>query len=193
MTTSNNQHDDQIAAAAAQNVEHVDEDGNVIEVVTRAEMRARTLRHRSVYIAVADGDNQLLVHKRADWKDVFPGAWDLAFGGVCDVGEDWLTSANRELLEEAGVSGDLADCGPVSFVAEDVALIGRLYVCCHEGPFRFNDGEVTATQWIPLAELDAFVAANDVPPDSAEIVNSDAVLSGIEQLAAAHAESPHSH
>ena len=103
---------------------------------------------------------------------------------MCDVGEDWLTSANRELLEEAGVSGTLADCGPVSFEADDVALIGRIYVCCHEGPFVFNDGEVTATQWIPLAELDAFVAANDVPPDSAQIVNTNAISSGIDQLAA---------
>ncbi|MDG1088200.1 MAG: hypothetical protein P8P20_10715, partial [Acidimicrobiales bacterium] len=75
---------DLVAAAAAQLVEHVDEDGAVIEIVTRAEMRARTLRHRSVYVAVLDSDDRLLVHKRADWKDVFPGAWDLAFGGICD-------------------------------------------------------------------------------------------------------------
>ena len=33
---------DLVAAAAAQLVEHVDEDGAVIEIVTRAEMRART-------------------------------------------------------------------------------------------------------------------------------------------------------
>mgnify|MGYP000751623903 CR=1 FL=1 len=119
---------DLVAAAAAQLVEHVDEDGAVIEIVTRAEMRARTLRHRSVYVAVLDSDDRLLVHKRADWKDVFPGAWDLAFGGICDVGEDWLASAHRELMEEAGVSGELTDHGPVSFEAPDVALVGRLCV-----------------------------------------------------------------
>jgi len=160
-----------VAAAAAQLVEHVDENGDVIEIVTRAEMRAGSLRHRSVYIAVIDSSNRLLVHKRADWKDVFPGAWDLAFGGICDVGEDWETSAQRELLEEAGVTGTLVDRGPVSFEAPDVALVGRLYVCHHDGPFAFNDGEVTATQWIELDELAEFVAANDVPPDSEVIVS----------------------
>ena len=106
--------EEQRRAAAAQLVEHVDENGDVIEVVTRSEMRAKALRHRSVYIAVLDGD-RLLVHKRADWKDVFPGAWDLAFGGVCDVGEGWLESARRELLEEAGIEAPLVDRGPVSF------------------------------------------------------------------------------
>jgi len=159
-----------VAAAAAQLVEHVDPDGNVIEIVTRAEMRDRALRHRSVYIAVVNGNDELLVHRRADWKDVFPGAWDLAFGGVCDVGEDWKTSAERELLEEAGVASPLTDLGPVSFEAEGVALIGRFYLARHDGPFVFNDGEVTATQWIPLIELGMFVENHEVPPDSAMVV-----------------------
>jgi isopentenyldiphosphate isomerase len=164
-----------VAAAAAQLVEHVDADGNVIEIVTRAEMRDRALRHRSVYIAVVDTDNRLLVHRRADWKDVFPGAWDLAFGGVCDVGEGWHESAERELLEEAGVLGTLMDLGPVSFEAPGVALVGRFYLCRHDGPFQFNDGEVTATKWVPIEEVDAFVADHEVPPDSALIVSTAAL------------------
>lgn len=164
-----------MADAAAQLVEHVDRDGNVIEVVTRAEMRARTLRHRSVYVAVVGADGRLLVHKRADWKDVFPGAWDLAFGGVCDVGEQWAVAAERELLEEAGISARLVDRGPVAFEAPDVALVGRLYVCIHDGPFTFDDGEVTDTRWIPLDELHEFVAEHTVPPDSAAVVNRASV------------------
>ncbi len=163
---------DLAAAAAAQLVEHVDERGHVIQIVTRAEMRARALRHRSVYVAVLDHDDQLLVHKRADWKDVFPGAWDLAFGGVCDVGENWEPSAHRELMEEAGVRGELADHGPVSFEAPGVALVGRFFVCRHHGPFTFNDGEVTDTQWVPLRDLAAFVNSHQVPPDSKLVVTS---------------------
>ena len=174
MAQSNDQPDtsELEAAAAAQLVEHVDVDGNVIEVVTRAQMRDRALRHRSVYIAVLNSAGHLLVHKRADWKDVFPGAWDLAFGGVCDVGESWETSAHRELLEEAGVRGELEDRGPVSFEAPGVALVGRFYVCRHDGPFEFNDGEVTDTQWVAPADLDAFVSSQEVPPDSALVVSA---------------------
>lgn len=158
--------EERVAAAAAQLVEHVDENGDVIEIVTRAQMRAGSLRHRSVYIAVLDHDDRLLVHKRADWKDVFPGAWDLVFGGVCDVGEDWEPSAHRELLEEAGVRGTLVDQGPVTFEAPGVALVGRFYVCRHEGPFVFDDGEVTDTKWVPLSGLAEFIDSHEVPPDS---------------------------
>nr|WHW29238.1 putative NUDIX domain-containing protein [uncultured bacterium] len=163
---------DLVANAAAQLVEHVDEHGNVIEVVTRAEMRDRCLRHRSVYVAVLDSNDRLLVHKRADWKDVFPGAWDLAFGGICDVGEDWAASAQRELMEEAGVHGELADHGPVFFEASGVALVGRFYVCRHDGPFVFNDGEVTDSRWVPLDELADFIERHEVPPDSSLVVTS---------------------
>lgn len=171
------------AHAAAQLVEHVDETGDVIEVVTRAEMRDRALRHRCVYIAVVDSSDRLLCHKRADWKDVFPGAWDLAFGGVCDVGEDWLPSARRELHEEAGVHGDLIDCGLVSFDAPGVALVGRLYVCHHEGPFTFDDGEVVDTQWVPLTELATFVATTTVPDDTAVLITHEALKDPLAALA----------
>lgn len=172
MTTERPDEEALVAAAAAQLVEHVDETGAVIEIVTRAEMRARALRHRSVYIAIVSSNDELLVHKRADWKDVFPGAWDLAFGGVCDVGEDWEPSAHRELLEEAGVTGQLLDLGPVTFEAPGVALVGRFYACRHDGPFAFDDGEVSDSQWVRIDDLEAFVAAHEVPPDSALVVSS---------------------
>lgn len=163
---------ERVRAAAAQLVEHVAPDGSVVEVVTRAAMRSGALRHRSVYIAIVDGRNRLLVHRRAEWKDVFPGAWDLAFGGVCDVGESFADAAQRELFEEAGVTGVLTDRGPVSFESSDVALVGRLYLCRHDGPFAFNDGEVTATRWVDLDELSSFIATHEIPPDSTFIVTA---------------------
>jgi isopentenyldiphosphate isomerase len=77
-------------------VEEVDADGNVVRVVTRAQMRAEHLRHRCTYIGVMSTDGtKLLVHQRSFDKDVFPGWWDVVAGGVCAVGEDWRTSAGE--------------------------------------------------------------------------------------------------
>ena len=85
-------------------VDLVDADDLVVEVVTRAEARARgaAARHRACYVAVLTSDGDLVVHRRADWKDVYPGYWDVCFGGVLGAGEAWDDAAHRELLEEAG-------------------------------------------------------------------------------------------
>ncbi len=83
-------------------IDIVDEDDRVVDVVTRREMRARNLRHRSVGIAVLDAEGRVLIHRRADTKDVWPGRWDLAVGGVVDSGERWEVAAARELAEEIG-------------------------------------------------------------------------------------------
>lgn len=163
--------------AASQLVEHVTSDGEVIEIVTRSAMRLGALRHRSVYIVVLDGMGNLLIHRRAPWKDIYANAWDLAFGGICDPGETWIEAGRRELSEEAGIYADLIDCGPASFEAPDVALIARIYACHHTGPFVFDDGEVTATRWLALDQLEDFVAANEVPTDSAALITSHLINS----------------
>ncbi len=71
-------------------VEEVDAAGNVLRLVSRREMRAEGLRHRSVFIAVMSEAGQILVHRRAETKDVWPGWWDLAVGGVCCRRENLL-------------------------------------------------------------------------------------------------------
>lgn len=152
-------------------VEVLDETGAVVRVVTRAEVRAGSLRHRCTYIAVVDGDGRLVVHQRADWKDVYPGYWDLCFGGVCGVGEEWEESAARELAEEAGISGaSLRLLGPVTYDADDGHIVGRVYLARWSGLVTCPDGEVVAVDRIPLADLTSWLGGRPVCPDSAEVV-----------------------
>ena len=56
------------AAAADQLVDVLDEDGTVIGRATRGEVRAGNLLHRSVFVVVVTSLDELVVHKRADWK-----------------------------------------------------------------------------------------------------------------------------
>jgi isopentenyl-diphosphate delta-isomerase len=154
-------------------VEVVDIDGAVVDVVSRAEMRAANLRHRCAYVVVrsaADGGTQVLVHHRAGWKDVWPDRWDLAFGGVCGVGESWADAAHRELAEEVGLSGTLSELGEGTYDSDEVRVQGRVYAIYHDGPFRFDDGEVTEVAWVPVAELDGWLAGRAVCPDTMALV-----------------------
>ena len=112
---------------ANEEVDIVDESGNVVAVVTRAQMRAQKLLHRSVFIVVRNDADELLVHKRADWKDIWPSFWDIAVGGVVATGEAWEIAAARELHEEIGISGELQYLGEQLYEDEHVAELARVY------------------------------------------------------------------
>ena len=158
-------------AAASELVDVVDPDGRVLEVVTRAEMRRRRLRHRTVFVAVVDPDDRrLLVHRRADWKDTAPGWWDIAFGGVVAAGEGWDAAAVRELEEEAGVRAPLEPLGAAAYEDEAVKEVCRVYRARSEGPFTFADGEVTEVAWVDLDAVPAWLDGRQVCPDSVAVV-----------------------
>ena len=135
----------------AELVEVVDDKGEVIDIVPRSTVREKRLRHRCTYVAVVTSALELIVHQRADWKDVYPSYWDICFGGIAGVGERWEVSAGRELMEEAGISGvDLRDLGVVAYDAPDGRVFGRVYLAHHDGPITCPDGEVVQVDRIAL-------------------------------------------
>ncbi len=158
-------------AARRELVEHIDVAGNVLGVVTRADVRTRVLRHRCTYVAVVDSDDRLLVHRRAGWKDIYPGWWDLAFGGVCDVGEDWVSAARRELAEEAGLVGEaLWPLGRVRYDGIDGSLIGEAYLVRSDAEPTCPDDEVVEIDRIPVADLARWLDRRQVCLDSRSVL-----------------------
>jgi isopentenyldiphosphate isomerase len=148
-------------------VDIVDDDDNVIATVTRSEMRSRRLQHRSVGIAVLSSDGRLLIHRRSNGKDLWPGWWDIAVGGVVAAGETYDDAAERELAEELGIDGvALEHLGHGRYVDADLAAICRGYRLVHDGPFIFADGEVAEARWATFAELDVLRATHRFLPDS---------------------------
>src|SRR5690606_8147218 len=136
-------------------------------------MRARGggARHRACYIAVVTTAGELVVHRRSDWKEVYPGYWDIAFGGVLGPGEEWADAARRELAEEAGVTDvDVEELGRASWSAPDTNLNARIYRAVSDGPFTFTDGEVVEVALVPLDELANWLDGRDVCPDSVDLV-----------------------
>ncbi|MEZ5223060.1 MAG: NUDIX domain-containing protein [Ilumatobacteraceae bacterium] len=154
-------------------VDVVDDDDRVIATVTRAEMRARRLQHRAVAVAVIGTDGRLLVHRRADDKDVWPGWWDLAAGGVVSAGESYLDAARRELAEELGVelpADRFEPLGEGRFRDDAVAIVARGYRVVHDGPFRCTDGEIAELHWVSWDELDELRTTATFVPDSVALL-----------------------
>jgi isopentenyldiphosphate isomerase len=160
-----------VASAGEELVDIVDDDDRVIATVPRARMRAERLQHRAVSIAVFGTDGRLLVHRRALDKDVWPGMWDLAAGGVVAAGEDYDEAARRELAEELGVHVPEMEClGEGRFRDDAVALIGRGYRCVHDGPFSFTDSEIAEVRWVNPAELERLMVTEHFVPDNVALM-----------------------
>lgn len=152
-------------------VEEVDRSGAVVGLVSRRDMREKRLWHRSVFVAVISNEGQLLLHRRADTKDVWPGWWDVAVGGVCAPGEDWESAARREVGEEVGIEGvEPAFVATGAYCDAEVALVAAVFVCRTDGPFRFADGEVTEAHWVRRDDLGEWLEAKPFLPDSVALV-----------------------
>jgi isopentenyldiphosphate isomerase len=151
-------------------VDIVDADDQVLAVVPRSRMRAENLRHRSVGIMIVNHVGEILIHRRADTKDVWPGWWDLAVGGVVASGESYDDAARRELAEEVGVEAVALDhLSSGHYEDDDVRAIVHTYCVVWDGPVVLNDGEVVEACWVGMAELRRRVATDRFVPDSLAI------------------------
>jgi isopentenyldiphosphate isomerase len=159
-------------------VDIVDDHDRVVDTVPRWRMRAERLRHRTVFIIVTSTDGRLLVHRRSDDKDLWPGRWDLAVGGVVGAGEDYADAARRELAEEVGVTDadPVPVGGAVNYTDDDVQLVGRCYRIVHDGPFTFADGEVVEARLVDRAQLSELLRTAAFVHDSVALLPLDTLF-----------------
>ena len=155
---------------ADERVDVVDEDDRVVATVTRGEMRRRRLLHRCTYILVRNTAGEILVHRRTDTKDVFPGAYDMFAGGVCAAGEPYDDCASREVAEELGVVGaHLRLLFKHRYRGPHSQAWGAVYEARWDGAVRPQESEVAWHAWVAPARLDRMLAELPFCADSREI------------------------
>ena len=137
----------------AELVDVLDDAGRPVATVTRREMRARRLAHGSTYVLVFNRRGELFVHLRAPDKDVFPGHWDVAIGGVIAAGESFDAGARREAREELGVELSLERLFPFRYGDDRTVVHGMAYRARHDGPFRLQPEEIVRGEFVPVAEV----------------------------------------
>ena len=84
-----------------------DEFGNPTgKVEDREIIHQEGLLHRTAHVWLLRKENnqiEILLQKRSDAKDSFPGCYDISSAGHIPAGDGYFKSAKRELKEELGV------------------------------------------------------------------------------------------
>ena len=151
---------------AEERVAIVDEQNRVVGSAPRREMRARRLPHRATYILVFNSRGELCVQKRTQSKDVFPGYWDVAAGGVVLAGEAYEESAGRELAEELGVRGmPLEPLFEFYYADERTRVWGSAFRCVYDGDLVLQEDEVEGVEWMRVEEVSRRAASEPFTPD----------------------------
>lgn len=129
----------------------VDAENRRTGAAARQEVRRLRLIHRASYVFVFNSGGDLFVHRRAPTKDVYPGHWDPAAGGVVLDGESYEQTARRELAEELGIR-DVPLTYDFTFYHEDGGnrVWGAVYHCTHDGPLTLQEEEIDRGAFLPL-------------------------------------------
>lgn len=138
----------------------VDENDQVTGQAPRREVHARGWRHRAVHLLVANRAGRVFLHQRSMQKDLFPGVWDSSAAGHVGAGEDYDSTAVRELGEEIG-------CRPERppqplFKIEARSETGQEFVWVYrveaEGPFVLQEEEIKRGDWFTVEQIDRWIA-----------------------------------
>ncbi|MBM9535865.1 NUDIX hydrolase YfcD [Desulfobulbus alkaliphilus] len=156
----------------AESVVIVDQENHIIGTVSRRIMRQQRLIHRAAYIFVFNSEGELFVQKRTASKDIYPGYWDLAAGGVVLAGENYEDSARRELAEELGIKGGrLRRLFDHYYEDADNRVWGRIFVCTHNGPFSLQAEEIDEGCFMPLTDIVSLQNTEPITPDGVQILH----------------------
>jgi 16S rRNA (adenine1518-N6/adenine1519-N6)-dimethyltransferase len=143
----------------------VDAADSPIGAGTKDEIQQAGLYHRIVRVMVEDEHGAILLQKRSDNQQLYPGCWDNSAAGHVDEGEDYDVAAARELAEELGVTNvHLEEIGQYQSrqVVEwrQLNRFNRVYVVSitRDMPLNPSPEEVSETRWVTKHELRALVS-----------------------------------
>lgn len=139
----------------------VDENDSPLEPLPRKLVHGHGIWHRVSHIWILDGKENVLCQQRSLQKELNPGKWEPFFGGHLRPTESYEQGAQRELIEEIGMSVDHLtyletykryDIGHDNYNNEFQGIFSTNWTGAIT-ELHFDDGEVEQVKWRSLSDI----------------------------------------
>ena len=108
-----------------------------------------------VHVCIFDPEGRMLIQQRQPFKRGWSNLWDISVGGCAVAGDSSRTAAERETLEELGLSVDLSGVRPTMTIYFESGF-DDYYVLTREvdlRTLRLQQEEVQAVRWATREEI----------------------------------------
>ena len=153
----------------------VDDQGNPTgKIIERKIAHQKGVQHRTSHVWLLRKKDQLeiLVQKRSDNKDSYPGCYDISSAGHIPAGVDYKASAVRELQEELGIyvnEDQLIEIGMIHTESKNIfhgslfhnKQVSKVFLLWYDqDEFNYQKEELAGTKWMNFEECYAMVKNN---------------------------------
>ena len=129
----------------------VDEKDRLLGRDTRKHIHDNHYIHRGIHVFVINGKGELLLQKRSEEKDYYPGFFDASVGAQVLATELYEDAASRETQEELGFKPKkLIKVRDYKSYSPRQRENRRLFICYSNGPFKPDKNEVEFVRFYPL-------------------------------------------
>ncbi len=132
----------------------VDEDDTILGYRTRYDCHHnKTLIHRAIGIVIFNDKGEILLQKRSKNKDTDPGKYDIAVSGHVGKGESYIQAAQREMLEEIGITTELTFVKKLMIRFPKETEYDCIFKATYNGAFTINKEEIDEAIFMKKREI----------------------------------------
>lgn len=141
----------------------VNEKDQIIGRDSRENVHANHQIHRGVHVLVMNSKGKILIQKRSKYVNDRPGNLDASVGGQVLSGENYKTSAIREVREELRIkSTKLIKICKYNSYSKRQKEKKTLYLLYNKGPFNFNKKEIEWVKFFDIEEINSMIKKRNI-------------------------------
>ncbi|MFW6083388.1 MAG: NUDIX hydrolase [Thermoplasmatota archaeon] len=129
------------------------------------------LRHRTMMFFVFSSDDKILVTKRSDDKDFFPGYWSIVLGGHVKSGESYEEALISEMKEEINTVGEFEKLGEfVKDIPEEIEHVSLYKVKVEPDAIDLLDKEFQKGEFWNKKKIKREISELDFLPETKMVI-----------------------